>query len=412
MDDSTESSIVDPLRDLFRKIYQQNERQHRISSSLQNQESYFLLLQHSTRLELRIQQHSQNQSAKGALNDERLYRHAGVLTPWEVASRDLQAGSLWLQHALEQLLLACPQQSTIIWCSTIPRQKPWIQGLKHGRNLTVIDSLLSDPWGWDGDDSSHQEGSLNLLEKITEEIYQKSTKENPVAGIVLESLTPLIQRHGFANVQSFLHKLQHQSSKGTGAAPILLVPILTEIIPSAQHRTLEDMAQSVLCLDQGEATWLRQGVRERGNLVHQKLPYEIIYSRKQNQKRINIITTDQQASKNLPPQNADESDGMKGSSTELESGIASLSLISDELTTMSKSNSQSESSALQESTSTTTRGRAKVQLAFSDEGRHTTSQRDEDVAPAPAPAPRIFMEEDDPEFEDYDEEDPDDDLDL
>ena len=46
-----------------------------------------------------------------------------------------------------------------------------------------------------------------------------------------------------------------------------------------QHCVLEDMAQAVLCLDQGQALWIYQGIRERGqNLLRQVIPYTTVQS--------------------------------------------------------------------------------------------------------------------------------------
>jgi len=428
-DDSTDMIGNDPIKDLFRKIFQQRQRRLQQLNQVEEEtndntmiqadmSSYLVLMQHSMRLDLRLQQHSASSSStqqqqQQTTPSELLYRRAGVLTPWEMASRDWQAGSLWLQHMVEQLSKTCPNESTIVWCSTIPKERRDDHVLQDLANVTMVNEsalLLDDPWGWDSSDDS--KGSLNSLDNVWNTIYSTSSEETAFAAIVLESLTPLLQRHGFARVVSFLHKLQHQvPSISRYPPPILIIPALTEVLSPPQHVTLEDMAQSVLCLEQGQATWLHQGVRERGNLMRQVLPYDIDTfksrgsSSAMTRKRLVLLSGDNQNA--MITSKAEETEAgskARNGNTDMETGVADMSLSdvpSTEQPTDGHDHQHSHNHQKQRS--------GKIQLTVSEEGR----QQEETTPPVTAPpAPRIYMQEDDPEFEDYDEEDPDDDLDI
>ena len=420
--DGDTNSPMDPIRDLFRKIFQHNERLRKYQTNLSTPKSYMLLVQHSLRTELRLQQFSQTSTTN--TSDEQVYRHAGLLTPWEMASKDLQAGDLWMKHITEQLIQSCPAQSTILLCATTPNSQSWIHEIKRGgryNNVVILDSLVDDPWGWDSADNTTNQ-NLNSLDNMLELIIEKEkTESTSLGGLVLESLTPLLQRHGMTRVQSFLSKLSYLSSDNespTATIPILVLPILTEMASPAQHRQLEDMTESVLCLEGGQATWLRQGVRERGNLVRQTLDYDIVEPNKDRPKRIHIIHSIEGGSSDNAAASKDtnkKNDDTDAATSAIQSMSLSESVPGSSQTTSTTPTDHNHShshSHSHPSTTTERKGRSKkMQLAYSDEGRQEAPLAPPE-APIPAPAPRIFMEENDPEFEDYDEEDPDDDLDI
>lgn len=171
------------------------------------------------------------------------------------------------------------------------------------------------------------------------------------------------------------------------------------------------MAQSVICMENGQITWLHQGVRERGNLKRRMLPYRITTCQKLERKRLVLLV-------NQLDQRAEEKDDAEVTATQQADASATSNRIS-EIQDVDFSSLSISDSVVQEdkrSTESTninnksyTRG-GKMQLTVSDEGRRNLSNKEKKQSNSPRP--HIYMDSNDPELEDYDEEDPDDDLDI
>jgi len=402
---STTTTKNDSLEQLFHKLLSLPEASasSTLSSTPQQQQQspYLFLVQHSQSLQTR-----QTAAAVQHQQDESVYRRAGLRTPAETAARDWQAVHLWLPYIVGELQKEQP--CTVLWVQTSSRSTPaWLA--KNTRRVTVLDASATDPFGWDDDDSNHNShdkggGLLNDLDQLATAIEERirtlqqqqqqpfdqsnSNSDSNHTPIVLESLTPLLLRHGLRRTMHFLQRLSQT------ARPVVAA-VLTESIPAAQHQALEDLAQAVLCLAAGQAVLLRQGVRETGNLVRENLPYRIVTDAKTTERRlvvmVDTVLNDIATEASEP-----------GTTSATAAGPVSAAAAAPTVTAASAAVARPKKMQLQDDdgprkqVATAARTTATVTAA-------TTSS---------AGGPRIFLQDDDPEFEDYDEEDPDDDLDL
>lgn len=316
---------------------------------------YIVLIQHSLAYGLR-----QTAVDDGQTTSVHVYRRAGLRTPSESATIDLQAGDAWLRTTTEQLAREYP---AVIWVRTNPRRLPsW---LTSHANVNIIDAAR-DPFGWESSETVMHMNDPETIVVATESkvtlLRQRSQDRVP---LIIQSLTPLIQRHGMDVCLSVIERLSRLT------CPVI-VPVREEMLSSADHRRLEDIASAVLCLHSGTATLLRQGVRERGNLVRETIAYRVA------------------------------ADG-QGISAETMTAAEERLLLSMEEPPESVPSSAATAPPITEHESRP--GKVKLELQAEDAPRPTAAA----LAPA---APRIFLQDDDPEFEDYDEDDPDDDLDI
>ena len=306
-------------------------------------------------------------------------------------------------------------EALVIWVQTIPcsrRSSAWREKLlqqtpRHGARMVVVDGCGSDPFGWDDQGDEDEQKGMNLehldvlLETIQKQVRSSSVEATgsrnednqassprPRVSLIVESLTPLLVRHGPDRVIRFLQKLSNDLRP-----VVLVVPVLVETWKSSQLRRLEDLAHAVLRLNDGEAEILRQGVREKGNRVRERWPFRI-----NDDQTIEVLQSSPSIDNEASQSNTNApTTTQKGEEEEpINSAVASLSVSSiGDHRRASGGSSQAH------------RTGKKVQLQADEGNRRRASP--ETTTPA---APRIFMQEDDPEFEDYDEEDPDDDLDL
>lgn len=356
------ASKPNSLQSLWQSLLARQQKQ-------QQEPPYWLLLESSQAFQLRNEQHSSSDTA--------VYRRAGLRTPSENAARDWQAGPLFLEHIVTGLLEE--PHARIVWLQTIPssqRRRAWLEKLQArpegSRQMAVFDCCGNDPFGWDDELTN---GSINLahLDLLLGGIKKQVAANDLRVSLIVESLTPLMVRHGLDRTVKFLQKLSSEIQ------PVLLVvPALVETLSSSHLRKLEDLSHAILHLTDGEAELLRQGVREKGNRVRERLPYRII-----DGSAIELLSSDL-AEEAKPTENEtnEEENATKA--------VASLSVAADATATSQAPPQRA----------------AKIQLQV-DEGSRRPAPPE-----AAAPQPRIFMQDDDPEFEDYDEEDPDDDLDL
>jgi hypothetical protein len=213
----------------------------------------------------------------------------------------------------------------------------------------------------------------------------------PEAPILLvDSLTAITMRHGFARTIGFLQKLVNIPD-----CPLVILPVQTETLNSGQHRVLEDLANACIILEGGSSTLLRQGIREKANLLREELQYKIEETnvgplfKGTGEKRIRLIAKDEESTRLKGP-----TSGEKGGTEEAVRSVLSLSITGPGV-----------SSQTPAAGGTSRRG--KVDLQLDDDSRTKPSHLL--GKPSTPQQPQIFVQDDDPEFEDYDE---DDDLDL
>ena len=313
---------------------------------------YMILIQHSRSCALRY--HSR--IAGGGLpqqqqqTTEEIYRGAKLRTPTENAQRDLVAGSLWLKFLQQKL-------DNYVFVQTIKRRKNNTDQTFGAIVLDATDLSIPLTKSEDSLDESTTT-STDLLERIHQkcnEISERNGKEQQQIPVVLDSLTLLHAMNSFDDCLGFLHELQNIEK----CSP-LIVPVLVETLNTVQHRQLEDMAQAVLCLQDGEAIFLRHGVREHGNLIRETIDYDVV--------RNQIVLV-------KPKDDTDAGDKETETANE---GVTEEQKVS--------------------------RRGNKIQLRLQDD--------EEQAKKAEPPRPQIIVEDEDPEFDDYDSEDPDDDLEI
>jgi hypothetical protein len=355
---------VDAIELLFRKL-----RTH--DSVDGKRRPYLFLIQHSLAFQLR------QQASSGMLeSDETVYRRAGLRTPSENALRDLEGGALWTKYVTLQM---CAASDTVVWLRTSTRRLPlWLQKYQQTH---VIDAA-KDPFGWnEGTDSSTTNmEDLNSIVSAVESLVQKTTTIDDgspyCCGLVIESLTPILQRHGLDQTVRLIRKLRT-------IVLSIVISVVRETLSPCEHRVLEDLAEAILCIQEGDATLLRKGVRERDNVVREILSFQIV--------------TDQEGQRNVQLVDAD--------------------VIVHEEPQQPKSAAVAFIDNKQHRThSQTSKSRPKVELRLEEGDRQgqqkEPSHRQTPSEPSETSAAHIYMDDDDPEFDDYDEEDPDDDLDI
>jgi archaellum biogenesis ATPase FlaH len=281
--------------------------------------------------------------------DEKVYQRAGVRTPAQNAQRDF-LGTAWLQLLATEFKKCVWIQTT----DTIP--------IEPDNNVTLLNAA-SNPFGWD-EEEDETFMTLEDLQGLSNAIQNEMDKEK--RPIVVESLTPIIMRHGVSQTLAWLRLL-------VKCKTTVIVPILLESLSSTQHVALEDMAQAVLYLHGGDMTMIRQGVRERGNVLRETVLFQVHTNKANGAVSIQVVNQD---------------DTKEQLATPL-------------LTTAQNTPKLNEGTTA--STSTSRPEKVKLQLEDDDTPPSTKEE---------ASRPHIYVQDNDPEFDDMDEEDPDDDLDL
>jgi hypothetical protein len=434
------------------------------SSSLS---SYSILLQTSYTLQHRIQ-------AAEPVDNPHLYRRAGVPTPAERAIRDSVGASetAWLLRLIE--LAAHQQQSAqhsnvvkVIYISTQSRTSgnTLIECLPQElkTRIQVVDLASENPWGWDTisvddnncDDTGHCEetavedsgasatttDTINMKDLAT--VYQHlkdqimidnkptNRRTSPPRILIWQSLTPLLAVHGFDRVLRLL--------MGSYPVPCLQVwPVNIQSLTPHQHRQLEDASNALLCMQGGEMTMIRQGVRERGKIIRGQIPFRLhvvdlegndnfcvdeedeFLSIRCQFRRYRIVEGEEEVvdtmnSSEIPKTEDVPSMNGRGGTTMMDAPPSGTDRVPTGTGTTSSSSSQSGL------------GRPRVQLRMEEDndvgvdrlssGRNRQDNnvvvsKQDSTAQHNIHQPRIYMQDDDPEFDDLDEEDPDDDLDI
>jgi hypothetical protein len=394
---------------------------HKLLAVSESDQPYLFLVQHTLSFQTR-------QTATTTRKDETVYRRAGLRTPGENGKRDFAAGALWLQYIVGELK---KESSDILWVQTSSRRLPvWLQTATtsaRSSKIKVMDVAAVDAFGWDDDnvnettkESSSSTSLMNDLDHLATCIEnhvketvdarkQQSPEPEPASSsttattsakripIVVESLTPLFMRHGLQRTIRFLERISK-----TAACP-LVVAVRTETLLAVQHQVLEDLAQATLCLLAGEAVLLRQGVREKGNMVRENLPYRMTSedgssgsSSSSGLTRLQVVSLD------------DDSQLVgAGLETDLEPAVPEAPAALQALSLAANANT----TAANPTATATNRPKVKMELQ-DDDGPRKVTLAESSPATEKASTAHIYIQEDDAEFQDYDEEDPDDDLDI
>jgi hypothetical protein len=307
------------------------------STTRSTDSSYLIVLQHSLH---------QRHVMASETTDEKVYQRAGVRTPAQNAQRDF-LGTAWLE-------LLTRQFKKCVWIQTTGT----ILTDSDHNNVTILNAA-SNPFGWDDNEEGDETLSLEDLPGLSNSIQNEMDKEK--RPIVVESLTPIIMRHGVSRTLAWLQLL-------VKCRTTIVVPILTESLLLEQHVALEDMAQAVLYLHEGDMTMIRQGVRERGNLLRETVLFQVHTNEADGAVSIEVV------------QQEDDTEKLQATPEFTDRGTATTSI-------------------------TTGSRPGKVQLQLEDDDAPPSANEE-------ASRPHIYVQDNDPEFDDLDEEDPDDDLDL
>jgi hypothetical protein len=342
-----------------------------------------------------------------------LYERAGVRSPPEMAWRDLHGSSAWIENIVQILGVA---SDFVLWVQTLP--------VRGGHNITPrmhnveTMNLTQDPFGWDAEAEEEITGNnpdMENLDRIVTAIkdrvhalsMQSKTQHVPrthapsrhsrgFVPVVLQSITPITHRHGFARTMQFLHELQRC------CCPVLVVPVSVESLSPDQHWSLEGMGSAVLAIEDGGAVMLRRGVRERTNVVRETL--ELDFDDPWNSTGFSSTLASQSTRTHRTPRVRRVASSAAAAST-----LERPEIIKD-VTHGATTNPQGPPP-----------GKTQIQLSISDDDTPRASWRsgrtasNEPLRSTPfeeRKQPNIIVQDDDPEFDDYDEEDPDDDLDL
>jgi hypothetical protein len=243
------------------------------------------------------------------------------------------------------------------------------------------------------------------LTEIHQQVLLKMRDTNPSdspspAILIWQSLIPLIAVHGFDKILRLVATPM--------AAPCLQVwPVRIETLTPLQHMQLEDAANALLCMQGGEMTMTRQGIRERGNIVRHRLAFRLVglpqISALGELRQYRIVEGGEEEGDTMTsrPTTEDESSPTNGRSA-----------VVDAATSADRGSSCSSSMPPGP-------GRPRVHLRLEDDdndkrGRNASHQSVSlrGSTTKPINRPHIYLQADDPEFLDLDEEDPDDDLDI
>lgn len=402
-----------PLTSIFQQWTAQRQGQQQANTNPESKpplgpNSYRILLQTSYSLQSRI-------SAAEPVENPHVYKRAGVATPSERANRDIYGGgeTAWLLHLVE---LALQQQlsssdvspsdsATIILVTTKAGSQDYsmVQELSQDARgkVQVVDIVSRDPFGWDADCEKSTENdnatscctdinSLPDIYRILREEFRRNNASGRKTILVWQSLTPLVVVHGFTKILRLLCALP---------TCLQVWPISMQVLAPNEHAQIEDASNAILQMHGGEMNLIRQGIRERGNIIRQKLSF-----------RLEAIVGDREQHCRFCLVEEAQAEEGEGNDDDIDQGAvkAAGSNNFDE-----RNNNTPTGTDKTGSTKSKARG-AQLRIEENDGGRSdnavgSVSSEQESAAPS---RPRIYLQEDDPEFDDFDEEDPDDDLDI
>lgn len=486
-----------PFDQLFRKLRRQhlasyveeededNDKRSPTSLSSSSSLSYRFVIQSSVRSHLRVLGAEHEFSCAVAPEEEvasknDVYKRAGVWTPAESAWRDWHGGSsLWRDQILTSL---CRCSDAVVYVQTIAPRKgqPDNDGNQScDDNLLVMDVSL-DPFGWntdpeattDKDESKYRRSSPNScycmedLDGLVNVIRQRQQQSAAAAAVeatsdaqevapptssdrttttakphhsisiirrffvpvVVQSLTPLLHRHGFDRTMGFLREVER-----TGCCPVLVVFTTVESMTSQQHLRLERRASALLSIERGGAVLVRQGIRERSNVIRESLVLDFFgppsfsssskhHSSGNRRQRVRVrcvadhggaVTTT--TTSTSPPE--PEPEPVLNSSKARRSTVTPPGKKGQAKRQIQLSLSEDDSDAPHRtptllSSNPNSSNDATASFATTSTNSHEPPPQQIQLQEQQPQQPRIIIQDDDPEFDDYDEEDPDDDLDL
>ena len=385
---------------------------------------YFVLFQHCQYLVQRLAAAELDQSSQ-------LYKHAGLLTPKETSVKDAR-GDLFVKEAWKECVKRCSGRVIVVKCSDSvnfgyaqdsgKNRKDRELDKLFGENGAVVD-LHSDPLGWNSDCGSDVinaeinpkqfKGIATKLQSILSVIQeaanfissQTGLKDETATGentsiqpipVIFDSMSPLLLHHGVEKVTILFARLK-QSTETFITSPIF-IPTLSETLPPAGNRILEEYADAVLTLSGGKLLIAKRSARVGGmvcggfsgglRLTKDEQSFEI----GGNGGNSNDLVLLKKGSE--PNVNNTRTKETKSDFEDVETGTKRLNLqdVPAKKDALSNENNSKQRPVLRHEDDASDRG--------------TTQEV------APKPTPRIYLEEDDPEFDDLDEEDPDDDLDI
>jgi len=161
-------------------------------------------------------------------------------------------------------------------------------------------------------------------------------------------------------------------------------------LSSQEHRKLEQVANAVLYASGGDALLLREGIRERGNVVRDTVPFEVkrrIEEDADNNTQFEIELLQTETKRSPEPTVNNESSAPTSADDHPPGGDTTLPPLP-----VSRQQQQRA-------------GKVTLKLE-KDEDNETRKASEEPKRPL------IYVQDDDPEYDDMDEEDPDDDLDF
>jgi len=211
--------------------------------------SYFIIFQHSLRLELRLTSATPNKSSD-------LYKSAGVTEPQVASQRDI-SGFLVLKEIISTLRHG---NESIVFVTT--------GALCFEMDGVKIVDLGRDPLGWEGG------FSLNDLEGLMQKIEQMSTSQRPVP-LVFDSLAPIIEAHGIEQTITLLACLRR-----TGKFSSVIAAVLQEMLHPHDHRLLEDSSDAIITLEDGMMQIVGKSHRGTGKVTKEIQPFRIISDEK------------------------------------------------------------------------------------------------------------------------------------
>ncbi|KAG7358327.1 hypothetical protein IV203_014915 [Nitzschia inconspicua] len=375
---------------------------------------YRILLQQSFSLSDRI-------AAAQPVENAQVYRRAGQLMPSEVATKDMLGGHAWLLHLIELSAAAVTKSAAValdsggtiaapkmVLISTLPQDGTELtRHLSHDQeqHVDILELASLDPFGWDtiGDAPNDATNDItkrdllshnltlsdlrSLYEYLRQPQSEASNRRQPTI-VIWQSLTPLIQFHGFQKTLKFLRALP--------GLQVWITPI--SCLTPFQHAALEDAANCLLQVQNGHATFLKQGVREPGNVQRETIMYELRAVRDETDGAVfHRVVEGAEVSGKPEVEDITDQETLRKAMDALDVGKAISSSntgIATKLTT----------NASDRNTSRGPQPKMKLQLEEETKIEKSSSKLQQ--------RPRIYMDDDDPEFNDLDEEDPDDDLDI
>jgi hypothetical protein len=390
----TTKNFVSPLSSIF----QQWNGQQKGKDSPSPSSSYRMLLQISSSLQDRI-------AVAEPVENAHVYHRAGLPTPAERSAKDIIGGgdSAWLLRLLELSAVSAKSDERIVYVKvkSPPNNYCLVQDLPselHNR-VDVVDVSSRNPWGWDdeNDDFDGDDGAVNMsnLPKLFRRL-KKEIEAAKCTKLIWQSLMPLIMVHGFPKVFTMVYSLP----------PCFQVwPVHVQGLTPRQHALMEDAVNCLMVVQGGEMNMIREGIRERGNILRENLPFQLVTD-------INILDDGEQHPivRYRVVEDLSEEKGRKNGKEE-EKFLA----VGSSATEANKMNlSEPADNTLQ----TLQGSRPRVQLRLEEEDHRKSRANINSNQPickeegTGASRPRIFLQDDDPEFNDLDEEDPDDDLDV